>query len=90
MNKGEFVKLLSKRLAMSKRKTEEFLNEAKCVLIEILNKGEDVKFSKFGKFKSVETSERICQNPITKRYFFLESRKQIVFKPFKKFKFSIK
>ena len=90
MNKNEFVEVLSKRLNFSEMRTEKVLREIKNSIIEILNKGGEIKISNFGKFKVLENKERLCLNPITKRYFFIEKRKKVSFKAYKNFKFSIK
>jgi len=90
VNKSEFVSLLSKRLGISKNSVQKYFLESRNLLIEVINKGVQVKIANFGKFCCEETKERLCLNPITKRYFYLEKKKQIAFKPYKKFKFSIK
>ena len=90
MNKKELFELLARKTNISENKVRTVMKELKNIIIEVLNKGGQININDFGKLTTKETKERICRNPITKRYIFCEKKRMISIKLFKNFKYSIR
>lgn len=90
MNKTELIELVAKKASMSKAKVCLVFEELKNTIVDGLNKGEEISIKNFGKFKVVETKQRRCVNPITKRVYLAKPKKVTVFKSYKNFKQCVK
>ena len=90
MNGQEVLKKISSKTNLSQSSVRGVLEELKNLVVEVVNKGGEVRINGVGKFFAVETKSRIFCNPVTKRKFYSQPKKQIKFVISKKFKFSIK
>lgn len=90
MKKTEFVEIIEKKSNVKKSVIEKIFACSKDLIIEILNKNGKISLSDFGKFEVCVKPERLRKNPITKRFYYSESKKFVKFKPFKSIKFCIK
>lgn len=90
MNKTELLDIVAKKTLVSKAKCDAVLKEIKNTIVEVLRKGEEVSLKDFGKFKVVETKERKCINPVTKRFYIVKPKKVTTFKSYKNFKLCVK
>lgn len=90
MRKIEFVEIIANKTKTNKNIVEKILFSSKELLIEILNKNGNISLSSFGKFVVCVKPEKLIKNPITKRFYYSESKKYVKFKPFKGIKYCIK
>lgn len=90
MNLKKLIEIVSKKTEIDENKIGKILSEVKATIFDVLNKGGEINIKGFGKFVSKQTKERVVLNPITKRYIYCESKKKVVFKFFKNFKYCIK
>ena len=66
MTKAEFVEIFSKKTELSKEKTAKLITDFFETIIEELEKGNDVEFVKFAKFKKTIKAERKISPTLTK------------------------
>lgn len=90
MNKEELVKTIKKRTCLPLNHIQETIESLKELLVEVLNKGGEIKLKNFGVLTVCEKGERLYRNPITKRAFFSKKKKYVKIKLYKKFKYCIK
>ena len=65
MNKAELVEAMAKKIAQTKKVTEESLNAFIEVVTEELEKGEKVQLVGFGSFEVIKRAARKGKNPQT-------------------------
>ncbi len=90
MNKEELARLLSKKTKLPLVHITKTIDCLKDLLIEILNKGGEVKLRNFGVMSVHEKDEKLYRNPITKRPCFSKKKKYVKIKLYKNFKYCIK
>lgn len=90
MKKTEFIEIVAKKSNVKKSVVEKIFFSSKDLIVEILNKNGKLSLSDFGKFEVYVKPERLRKNPITKRFYYSESKRYVKFKPFKSIKFCIK
>lgn len=90
MKKFEFIEIVAKKSDVKKSIVEKIFTSSKELIIEILNKNGKLSLNDFGKFEVCVKPEKLRKNPITKRFYYSESKKYVKFKPFKSIKFCIK
>lgn len=87
MNKKEFIReVLSEKLEMSYKETEEVLNGVLDSITDVAASGSDLKLAGFGNFEVVNKPERKCRNPKTGKEVICPPSKALKFKPAKALK----
>ena len=80
MNKAELVEAMAKKIAQTKKVTEESLNAFIEVVTEELEKGEKVQLVGFGSFEVIKRAARKGRNPQTKEEIKIPASKAPKFK----------
>ena len=73
-------KIISLKLGLSIRLTENFTNEVFIQLTELLRLKKTISIKNFGSFKIMFKKERLGRNPKTKEEFVIKKQKSISFK----------
>ena len=80
MNKIELIEAMAKKIAGTKKATEESLNAFIEVITEELAKGEKVQLIGFGSFEVIKRAARKGRNPQTKEEIKIPASKAPKFK----------
>jgi nucleoid DNA-binding protein len=80
MTNNMFIKLFSKKINMNIEQTQQFVDELKNFVVELVQKGQKVNIKNFGSFKLVQKNERLCYNPQTRGRVLVSQKKVVVFK----------
>lgn len=87
MKKADLVNKVAENLEVSKKQTEEVINEFIEVIKGALQEGEDVKLVGFGNFEIKEQGERVARDPRDpNKVINIPAKKVIKFKISKKLK----
>lgn len=87
MKKADLVNKVAENLEISKKQTEEVINEFMEVIKSALQEGEDVKLVGFGNFEIKEQGERVARDPRDpNKVINIPAKKVIKFKISKKLK----
>lgn len=89
MNKEDFIKQISKSTSITQKDTREVVSAMLDLIRESLSRGEDVKFTGFGKFSVKTRNERTMVNPLTKSKIKIPKTKIATFKAGKELKLGI-
>lgn len=81
MNKAELVKKVSEQVGMTQKNTMEVVEAVFDTIAEEMAAGEEVAIFGFGKFTTVEKSERTARNPKTNEEVIVPAHKSPKFKP---------
>ena len=88
MNKSELVSALAEKTDMTKKDSAEMLDGLLAVVVETLQKGEDIAIAGFGTLK--ERAARTGRNPQTGETIQIAASKAISFKAGKTLKDAVK
>ena len=80
LNKKDLSRKLSKRTFLNNKESDYIVNEIFDILIEEVQKGEEVSIVGFGKFYLYEHAPRPVRNPKTQEEMILKSYKSLRFK----------
>ena len=87
MKKADLVNKIAENLKISKKQTEEVINEFMEVIKGALEEGEDVKLVGFGNFEIKEQEERVARDPRDpNKVINIPAKKVVKFKISKKLK----
>lgn len=86
MNKAALIAKVADSRGMSKKETEEILNEFLNTIIDTVNNGEKVQLVGFGSFEVKTRAGRICKIPGTSQEVTVPNSKIPTFKAGKVFK----
>ena len=87
MKKADLVNKVAENLEVSKKQTEEVINEFIEVIKGALQEGEDVKLVGFGNFEIKEQGERVARDPRDpNKVINIPAKKVVKFKISKKLK----
>lgn len=90
MNKSELVSALAEKTDMTKKDSAEMLDGLLAVVVETLQKGEDIAIAGFGTLKVKERAARTGRNPQTGETIQIAASKAISFKAGKTLKDAVK
>lgn len=79
MTKSDLIQQLSKDMGMSGNQAGKVVNKVFDLIGDALQKGEDVRITGFGTFRSSETKERPGRNPRTGEQIQIPAGKRISF-----------
>ena len=65
---------------MNVEQTQQFVDELKNFVVELVQKGQKVNIKNFGSFKLIQKNERLCYNPQTRGRVLVSQKKVVVFK----------
>ena len=80
MNKGELIKTVGEKAALSKKDSEAAVNAALEAITGALSDGEKVQLVGFGSFEVKKREARVGRNPKTKEAIEIPASKVPVFK----------
>ena len=80
LTKSDIVESISNHLGFTKKKSGETVETLLEIMNKILESGEDVLISKFGKFCVKDKRERRGRNPATGDDMMLQPRRVVTFK----------
>ena len=86
MRKADLVEKLSEKINQTKKETTVFVDEFVAIIVEALQKGDEVVLPEMGKFLVKKRPARTARNPITGAEVKVEAKIVPQFKPNKKFK----
>lgn len=86
VNKQDIINLLSDRAVISKEEATCYTDVLFNIILEELNKGEEVKIVGFGKFVVKDRASRKVVNPASKDMMTLPAQKAITFRAAKQAK----
>lgn len=81
MTKVDLIEAIRESADISKKESEELLEEVLEIIKSTLERGEDLKISGFGKFEMRQKADRRGRNPQTGETITIEARKVLTFKP---------
>jgi DNA-binding protein HU-beta len=79
MTKSDLVQQVAKDTGLSQNQTSKIINEIFDAISESLQKGEDVRITGFGTFRTAETKERSGRNPRTGEEITIPAGKRVSF-----------
>ena len=80
MNKKDYVTVISTKTQMPRNEVEAIIDASHEIIVESLQKGEDIKLSGFGTFYSLKRSSRQGRNPKTGEQVKIPEKLVIKFK----------
>lgn len=87
MKKADLINKVAENTGVSKKQTEEVVNEFMEVIKEALKEGEEVKLVGFGNFEIKEQGERVARDPRDpNKVINIPAKKVVKFKISKKLK----
>jgi DNA-binding protein HU-beta len=86
VNKQDLINLLSEKVSISKEEATTAVDKVFDIMLEELNKGEEVKIVGFGKFVVKNRVSRQVVNPASKDMMTLPAQKAITFRAAKQAK----
>jgi len=79
MTKSDLVQQVAKDTGLSQNQTSKIVNEVFDAITDALQKGEDVRITGFGTFRTAETKERTGRNPRTGEEITIPAGKRVAF-----------
>jgi DNA-binding protein HU-beta len=79
VTKSDLVDELSQQMGLSHNMSGKVVNRVFALIADALKKGEDVRVTGFGTFRSVETKERTGRNPRTGEEIQIPASRRVVF-----------
>jgi len=86
IKKKDFINRIFQDIGFSKTISENIVKDIFDIIIESVDKNENLKISNFGTFKKKKKNERVGRNPKTKEEKIISSRFVVQFKASKNFK----
>ena len=86
IKKEDFINRIFQEIGFSKTISENIVKDIFDIIIESVDKNENLKISNFGTFKKKKKNERVGRNPKTKEEKIISSRFVVQFKASKNFK----
>jgi DNA-binding protein HU-beta len=86
VNKQDIINLLSEKAFINKEEATNVVDKVFDIMLEELNKGEEVKIVGFGKFVVKDRASRKVVNPASKDMMTLPAQKAITFRAAKQAK----
>ena len=81
LTKADLTESLFAEIGLSKQNSKELIERVFETIVSALEKGEDVKLSRFGRFYLKDKKGRPGRDPRTKRSFPVSPRRVVTFKP---------
>ena len=86
LTKKDLVNSIYMQLGLSKKITENLIDDLFLMIFKNIKENKKLKISKFGTFTLRNKKSRIGRNPKTKEEKIISARQVILFKPSKEFK----
>ena len=86
IKKEDFINKIFQEIGFSKTISENIVKDIFDIIIESVDKNENLKISNFGTFKKRKKNERVGRNPKTKEEKIISSRFVVQFKASNNFK----
>ena len=86
ITKEDFINKIFQEIGFSKTISENIVKDIFDIIIESVDKNENLKISNFGTFKKKKKNERVGRNPKTKEEKIISSRFVVQFKVSNNFK----
>lgn len=86
IKKKDFINRIFQEIGFSKTISENIVKDIFDIIIESVDKNENLKISNFGTFKKKKKNERVGRNPKTKEEKIISSRFVVQFKASNNFK----
>ena len=86
IKKKDFINRIFQEIGFSKTISENIVKDIFDIIIESVDKNENLKISNFGTFKKKKKNERVGRNPKTKEEKIISSRFVVQFKVSNNFK----
>jgi len=86
IKKEDFINRIFQEIGFSKTISENIVKDIFDIIIESVDKNENLKISNFGTFKKKKKNERVGRNPKTKEEKIISSRFVVQFKVSNNFK----
>lgn len=86
LTKADMALYLNEKVGLNKREAKEFVEMFFETIIDVLEKGEDVKLSGFGNFMLRDKNTRPGRNPKTGQEIPISARRVVTFRPGQKLK----
>ena len=86
IKKENFINRIFQEIGFSKTISENIVKDIFDIIIESVDKNQNLKISNFGTFKKKKKNERVGRNPKTKEEKIISERNVILFKPSKELK----
>ena len=86
IKKEDFINRIFQEIGFSKTISENIVKDIFDIIIESVDKNENLKISNFGTFKKKKKNERVGRNPKTKEEKIISSRFVVQFKASNNFK----
>ena len=86
LTKRDLINSIYMQIGVSKKISENLINDFLLIIIENLKNEKKIKISKFGTFSNRNKKSRIGRNPLTKEIKTISNRNVVLFKASKEFK----